>query len=253
MSNQDTLRAASQAPAAPASTRSSPKRRDWPIFVGLSVLSAIPIIAGAVRVSGLALGAGMAPDNARFFANPLPVAIHIICASLFCVLGIFQFAPGFRRRRLGWHRRVGWLLVPCGLAAGLSGLWMTQFYPLYPRLQAELLYAMRMLFGSAMVGSIGLSVAAILRRDIAGHRAWMIRGYALGQGAGTQALIGVPMFLLFGVQSELGRDLMMGAGWLINLAVAEWIIRRNQAGARLAPENRQAGREIAEGAGLGGR
>jgi len=62
---------------------------------------------------------------------------------------------------------------------------MTQFYPLYPHLQRELLYGFRMLFGSGMVVSIALGLAAILRRDIAQHRAWMIRGYAIGQGAVT--------------------------------------------------------------------
>ncbi|HEY1012361.1 MAG TPA: DUF2306 domain-containing protein, partial [Herpetosiphonaceae bacterium] len=202
---------------------------DWLVFIGLGVLSLVPSLAGVVRVAGLASGTGMAPDNARFYAMPLPVVIHIICATLFCVLGIFQLAPNFRRRRLGWHRRVGWLLAPCGVGAGLSGLWMTQIYPLYPSIQDEVLYGLRIVFGSAMVVSIILSMAAILRRDIAGHRAWMIRGYAIGQGAGTQAVIGIPLFLIAGDQGGWVRNVMMGAGWVINVAVAEWIIRRKRA------------------------
>ena len=39
-----------------------------------------------------------------------------------------------------------------------------------------------------MALAIVLGLAAIRRRDIARHRAWMIRGYAIGLGAGTQAL-----------------------------------------------------------------
>src|SRR4029079_35811 len=135
-------------------------------------------------------------ENARFFAVPLPVVLHILTALPFCVLGAFQFVPVFRRQRFSWHRRAGRLLVLCGLVAGLSGLWMTQFYPLRPHLQGDLLYGFRILFGSGMVLSIALGLAAIRRRDIARHRAWIIRGYVIGQGAGTQALVGLPWFLI---------------------------------------------------------
>jgi uncharacterized membrane protein len=205
----------------------SSTRADWLVPTALIALSAVPFLGGAFRLVELASGADVTPDNARFFAVPLPVVLHILTALLFCILGAFQFAPGFRRRRPNWHRVAGRLLVLCGLAAGLSGLWMTQFYPLYPRIQAELLYGFRMLFGSAMVLSISLGLAAILRRDIAQHRAWMIRGYAIGQGAGTQALTFLLWFLILGTPSDLTKELLMGASWAINLAVAEWIIRRD--------------------------
>src|SRR3712207_8253453 len=54
----------------------------------------------------------------------------------------FQFVTGFRRRRPGWHRVAGRLLIACGLLVGLSGLWMTLFYP-WPDGDGELLYALR--------------------------------------------------------------------------------------------------------------
>ena len=65
-----------------------------------------------------------------------------------------------------------------------------------------------------MVLSIVLGLAAIRRRDIARHRAWMMRGYAIGQGAGTQVLIRLPWDLIFGPPSELSSALLMGAGWV---------------------------------------
>jgi hypothetical protein len=80
-----------------------------------------------------------------------------------------------------------------------------------------------------MVVSIVLGVAAIRRRDIVRHGAWMLRGYAIGLGAGTQFLTHLPWILLLGMPGELPRALLMGAGWVINLAVAEWIIRRRPA------------------------
>ena len=112
-------------------------------------------------------------------------------AGVYAILGAFQFATGFRRRRPGWHRAAGRLLVPCGLLVGLSALWMTLFYPRADG-TGDLLYAFRLLFGSAMVVSIVLGFAAIRRRDVIRHRAWMMRGYAIGLGAGTQVLTLLP-------------------------------------------------------------
>ena len=61
------------------------------------------------------------------------------------------------------------------------------------------------------------------------HRAWMMRGYAIGLGAGTQVLTLLAGELIVGPPSELSRALLMGAGWVINLAVAEWAIRKRPA------------------------
>jgi uncharacterized membrane protein len=219
----------------PVSKRTtSATKADWLVPAALIALSAIPFLGGAIRLAGLASGAEITSENARFFALPLPVVLHILTALLFCILGAFQFAPGFRRRKPRWHRVAGRLLVLCGLAAGLSGLWMTQFYPLDPHIQNYLLYGFRILFGSAMVLSITLGLAAILRRDVARHRAWMIRGYAIGQGAGTQALTALLWLLIFGTPNELTKELLMGASWAINLVVADWIIRRQSRRGRKA-------------------
>lgn len=205
---------------APAKTGSA----KW-LVAALLVLSAIPLTAGAVLLTELARGAVITPANARFFAVPLPIVLHIVSAGVYAVLGAFQFAPRFRLRRPGWHRAAGRLLVPCGLLVGLSALWMTLFYP-RPEGTGELLSALRLLFGSAMVVSIVLGFAAIRRRDVIRHRVWMMRGYAIGLGAGTQVLTLLAGEIIAGPPGELSRALLMGAGWVINLTVAEWAIRK---------------------------
>lgn len=77
-----------------------------------------------------------------------------------------------------------------------------------------------------MALSLVLGIAAVRRRDFARHRAWMIRAYAIGLGAGTQVLTHLPLLLFPAFQGESTRALCMGAGWVLNLAVAEWLIRR---------------------------
>ena len=44
-------------------------------------------------------------------------------------------------------------------------------------------------------------------------------------GAGTQVLTHLPWFILVGTPGESSRAVLMGAGWVINIIVAEWIIR----------------------------
>lgn len=207
--------------------RSSFTKADGLVPAGLILLSAVPFIAGIFRLFTLASGAEITPENARFFASPWPVIIHIIGATLFSILGAFQFSNGFRRRWPNWHRLVGRVLIGCGLAAALSGLWMTHFYPLQPDLQGNILYFARMVLGSMMALFTVFSLIAIRWRNIASHRAWIIRAYAIGQGAGTQVLVLLPYGLLFGTPNELTRDLLMCLAWLINIILAEWIIGGN--------------------------
>ncbi|GAA4636768.1 DUF2306 domain-containing protein [Actinoallomurus vinaceus] len=192
---------------------------------GLLLLTAVPVIAGMARLTQLAGGAKITPENARFFASPVPVVVHIVSVTLFSVLGVLQFVPGLRRRKPGLHRVAGRVLVPSGLAAALSGLWMTLFYP-RPDDTGDALTGLRLIFGSAMVVSIVLGFAAIRRWRVARHRAWMIRGYAIGMGAGTQVLTHLPWVLIVGTPGKPSKAALMAAGWLINLAVAEWVIRR---------------------------
>jgi hypothetical protein len=194
---------------------------------GLLVLSAVPIIAGASRVAAIAGGRPVTPENARFVEIPVPVVVHIIGATLFCVLGAFQFHRGFRRRRPGWHRIVGRILVPSGIIAALSGIWMTLYYPLpaHDGARFGILGIERLFFGTLMAAAIVISFRAILKRDIVRHRA-MIRGYAIGMGAGTQVLTILPWVAVVGPPGALAKALLMGAAWLINVAFAEWIIRR---------------------------
>ncbi len=198
------------------------KRRVWLVPAGLITLSLVPMVAGAVRMTELARGAQVTAENERFVEMPVPVVVHIISASLYLVVGAFQFLPGLRR--MHWHRLAGRALVPLGIAAAMSGLWMSVFYDLPPS-DGDLLRAFRLFFGTGMVLAILLGLAAALRRDFRSHRAWMMRGYAIGLGAGTQVWTLVPWLLAFGVPGEFARAMLMAAGWVINLVVAEWVIR----------------------------
>jgi hypothetical protein len=221
----------SQTTSGPQKRKAPSRKRSWVwLVIGLILLSAIPLTGGAFRLNELSSGAEITQDNARFFASPLPVVLHIVGASVYALLGAFQFVSRLWQRGVSWHRWVGrLLLVPSGLIVALSGLWMTLFYPgtnSTAGAGALLLYVLRLVFGSGMFFSIIFGFIAIRRGDMIRHRSWMTRAYAIGLGAGTQALTGMVGALTIGTPNELEHALLMGAAWVINLAVAEWAIRR---------------------------
>jgi uncharacterized membrane protein YozB (DUF420 family) len=206
---------------------SSLPRPSWKLLTSLLLLSLVPVMAGVVRLAGLVTGAGgVTPENARFVAAPWPVALHIVCATVFCILGAFQLDSALRRRLPHLHRVAGRMAAPCGLIAALTGVWMTATYAIPESLQGPLLYAARMAAGLSMSLALVISVRAVRQGRIAQHSAWMLRAYALGQGAGTQVLLLLPVSLLAGAPTFLFRDVLMAAAWGLNLVVAEWIIRR---------------------------
>lgn len=192
----------------------------------LVLLSVVPTFGGVVRLISLTAKGAPAPDDARFLQTPAPVVVHIFAVTLFSLLGAFQFSRGFRLRWPRWHRRMGRVLGVAGLVAAASGLWMTTLYVIPAHMQGPLLYAVRVAVASAMFAAIVIAWRSILRRDVPRHEAFMIRAYALGQGAGTQVFVLLPWMLISGESGGFTRDVLMTLSWLINALMAEAIIRR---------------------------
>ena len=209
----------------------STRERSWPVPVALVALSAIPLTAGTLRLIQLAGGPAVIPADQRFAGLAIPLVLHILAAATFALAGILQFVPRFRRRHRVWHRRAGRGLVVAGLLVAGSALWLTFFYEAQPG-TGEARFVFRLVFGSALAACLVLGVAAVRRGDIASHRAWMMRAYAIGLGAGTQVFTEGIGGAIFGT-GVLAGDLAKGAAWVINLAIAEWLLRRRPARRRL--------------------
>src|SRR5690348_6895377 len=145
----------------PMATSNSRSRRltkaDFKVPVALVLLSVVPTFGGIARLMSVARDTTVSPDNARFLHAPVPVVIHIFSATLFCILGAFQFSRGFRLRWPGLHRRAGRVLALCGLLAGATGLWMTASYDIPKSMQGPLLYGVRLAVAIAMMTSIILA------------------------------------------------------------------------------------------------
>lgn len=194
-----------------------------PVF--FIALSLIPILAGIYRLVKLVSGEATSQDDLRFLRSVVPVLLHIGASITFVLFGAFQFHEGLRKARPAWHRRAGWTATVTGFLSATTGIWMTLAYDIPVKLQGGLLTGVRLLVGTAMAAFLVLAVASIKRHDVRKHRAWMMRAYALGLGAGTQTVLFLLPAPFVGEITGLPRDVLLTLSWLLNLLIAEFLIR----------------------------
>jgi len=81
----------------PTRGQTQPSRMEWLVTFGLILLAVIPVLAGMVRVGQLTIGLDttpVTPENARFFASPLPVILHPWVDGV-CAAGCFPIRAEF--------------------------------------------------------------------------------------------------------------------------------------------------------------
>lgn len=202
-------------------------RGEWAFLVAIFVYSFIPSVVGLLRIPELLGGPMIVPTNPRAVIDPVPIVLHILGSAVFCLVGAVQFLPSLRRYRSNLHRILGRVVVAGGGISALTGLWMTLAYTFPQALQGPLLFSARIVFSLSMLGFIISAVIAIRTHNIPGHRAAVLRAYAIGQGASTQtALFLIVVVFLDAEPLGFPRDVLMVSAWVINIAVAEFLIRR---------------------------
>jgi Predicted membrane protein (DUF2306) len=199
------------------------ERGEVALVVVLLILNFVPIGAGIIRMWGMQT---LTEENTRFLVAPLATVLHIVGSSVFGLVGIGQFIRRLRGGPASWHRRVGWILAFSGLISAISGLWMTAVFP-HGEGDSRLLDAFRYGFGIAMTFALLKGMYYARKRSFLQHQAWMVRAYALGMGAGTQVVLFIPWMMWFAPPDAVARALILGAGWAVNLLLAEWWVSRS--------------------------
>ena len=191
------------------------------LFYGFS-----SVLFGALQIGNIQSGPPAEPnDTMHYFEMPIPIMIHIVSGMLFSLLGPLQFAPVIRQRWPRWHRMMGTLLLVSGLGVAGSAIWMNEVFPEF----GGLLKYTGVLFGSVLlVFAEFQAIRFIVARNIASHRAWMMRALAMVFGPATQRFIVIPYFVLVGMPSELFIGFLVWSGWIINLAFVEWFLWRER-------------------------
>jgi uncharacterized membrane protein len=191
-------------------------------FVMLCLLS-LGVAGYALAVYGfMPLGALLHPDmRASFEANRGAIYAHIFASAVALVLGPLQFSSRLRSARAALHRWLGRAYLGIGvLVGGVSGLVVAlhAFGGVTARLGFAAL-ALAWLYTGAR------AYRAIRTGEIAAHRRWMVRNFALTFAAVTLRIY-LPASAVAGIDFERAYAAIAWLCWIPNLVFAElWFNR----------------------------
>jgi len=155
-----------------------------------------------------------------FRLHPVLTFIHIIAGGLFMILAPLQFIPKIRLNHLWFHRLSGRVLFVSGLIIGISALIMSFKMAIGGATETSATFIFAILFLFSLIKGF----YHIRRGEVALHREWMIRMFAIGLAVATVRPI-VGMFFAF---SKLSPHQFFGIafwiGFTAHLVAAEiWI------------------------------
>jgi uncharacterized membrane protein len=153
-------------------------RPRWPLVASIGTLAVIGVTASITFFFRPRL-------HERFLEFPAIVALHVILGGVYLALAPFQFVRRIRSRWPGYHRWVGRLLVAIGLVAGASGLFMAWVIPFAGWPERIILG----FFGLLFLTATAKGFMSIRAGQIAEHREWMIRAFAIGLAIATDRVI----------------------------------------------------------------
>jgi uncharacterized membrane protein len=171
--------------------------------------------------------------DGRFAADPFVTMLHILPGGLFLILAPLQFSSRIRSRHIRFHRWSGRILVGAAIVTAPAGLYFGLLMP-YGRLGEA---TATVFFGGLFVFSVGRAFVAIRRGQVARHRDWMIRAFAIAIGISAVRVVGTAFDILLtpaGLPPPELFVLSLWTGWTVTLAAGElWIRYTRGSGDRL--------------------
>ena len=178
------------------------KTMRWPLRVVVGFLALIGVGASVsyfVRE----------PANLDFLDYPTIVAVHVVLGALYMLFAPFQFVSRIRSRHIGYHRRMGRVLVALGLVVGVTALFLGLVIPFSGWAERVLIG----LFGSLFLFAVGKGFLHVRAGRVALHREWMIRAFAIALAIATQRVIFIPSLFVVGDPTY---------GQVVTLSIVAW-------------------------------
>jgi uncharacterized membrane protein len=194
------------------------------LFGSLAILSAVYRMW--ITTTALATGVMPAdPGDVHYVKHVLMISLHIVPGLIFLVLGPLQFTPSIRTQWPRFHRWSGRVFIASGLVTAVTAMTMNMVFPPVGGLFKSLAVY---IFSIAQIVTLIVALRAILRRDIARHRAWMIRAFAIGLSVSTMRIFFIPAYILYGIPNDFTIGLGMWVGFVVNVLAAEFILWRER-------------------------
>jgi uncharacterized membrane protein len=189
-------------------------------WFGWGVVAFFALLMGLISLRLLSFDPNTVPQELRqnFLDRPVLFYAHALVAPIALIVGVWQFLPVTRRS--AYHRWAGRFYVACAAVASVAGLIIAFTTDTGPVVG----------IGFGILAVLWFSVTArayLLARsgNFVRHRIWMIRSYALCCAGITLRII-LPVGIATGFGFRPSYIVAAWGSWIINLLIAEWIIRR---------------------------
>ncbi len=183
------------------------------------ILSALIALA-TLRVFPLGLDMAFPSMPHQIKNMPTGFLLHIGAASFALLFGGYQILPGMRKRHLKLHRWIGRLYALTVLIGGASGLFIAFNIDGAVGIIGFALLAVLWLFTTAK------AILYARAKNIAVHRIWMIRSFALTFAAVTLRLqLALFMFGLH-MPYEQVYPILAWSCWVPNILFAQWWVSK---------------------------
>jgi uncharacterized membrane protein YozB (DUF420 family) len=174
----------------------------WPLGVVVGFLALVGVAASATYFL-------REPANTGFLDYPTIVALHVVLGAVYMLFAPFQFVKRIRSRHIGYHRRMGRVLVGVGVVVGMTALFIGFVIPYSGWAESVLIG----LFGSLFLFALVKGFVHVRAGRVALHREWMIRAFAIALAIATQRVIFITSLLVVGEPTH---------GQIVTLSLAAW-------------------------------
>lgn len=171
-------------------------------WISLVLLITIVLAFAGMRVAvdWPNVAAGIVPPEDSvdhgYALHPVLAYAHILTGMVYLLGAPFQLSRRFRERHFTVHRRMGRILLPAGITAGIFAIIYGTLVPFGGPLEASA----TVVFGIYFVAALVTAFLAIKSGDVARHRRWMIRAFAVGLAVGT-IRVWIVLFQALGLMS----------------------------------------------------
>ena len=195
---------------------------------GWIVLCILATLLGIVSLRYLLPHVPFPVRNSNFALRRPWLVTHVVTASIALLVGPWQFLEGLRTKRKQLHRRIGWTYMIAVLIGWISSIPVALHAP-----SGILAQAGYLALGAAWITTSALGLFTAINRQFEQHRRWMTRSYALSCSAITLRLI-LPISLISGISFKHAEPLSVWAAWLLNLCIAQYLLKSSTGSAKRA-------------------
>lgn len=159
--------------------------------------------------------------SSKYLTYRSPTLWHVIPAAFLLLLAPLQFVAGIRTRYLGLHRWSGRVLLVVAVPIALSGLFLGIVMPFGGVSEAIAV----MLFGGVFMFAGARAFIAVRKGDIAHHREWMLRMFAVAVGISTIRVVDLLLMRVTEASPQAMFSVSLWLGWSLTLGITELWIR----------------------------